>query len=445
MENNKKMSFKQGVINFLTGDKKIISDNLSNIYTGAKLDAEIERHKKRMIYCYFAVWLICTILVIAFLIGEVSQKRNITFIDRPERGEGSISVPVEISASYRDTSVNGNTNVYISERRLTKKEVATAIEECARNIMNIVPADKNGTRIVFEDIELPENDEKNGAVIKWTSSDPVLVSEEGKVDVLSLSGQSEKITLTADISLEDIEKRVELELMVVQDPKMYESSISNSVDAMLKKIDSDGKGKSVRLPQKLDNGVKLKWNTKSDKRAAMSAIIGAICFLGIYMRRYSGLRKKVRRYREDVVENFPYIIDKLVLMLNSGLTVFSAMMKISEDGKVRHNTSPLATELTNIGVRVKETNALWLDEWKDFAVRMESSDMLRFISILEDNYKKGGELVEKLEAEGDNMREMRKKNVQQRIRLIDSKMTVPLMLMLTSLVIVSVTPAVMQI
>ena len=54
-------------------------------------------------------------------------------------------------------------------------------------------------------------------------------------------------------------------------------------------------------------------------------------------------------------------------------------------------------------------------------------------------------MVEKLEAEGDNMREMRKKNVQQRIRLIDSKMTVPLMLMLTSLVIVSVTPAVMQI
>ena len=71
--------------------------------------------------------------------------------------------------------------------------------------------------------------------------------------------------------------------------------------------------------------------------------------------------------------------------------------------------------------------------------------MLRFVSILEDNYKKGGELVEKLEAEGDNMREMRKKNVQQRIRLIDSKMTLPLMLMLMSLVIVSVTPALLQI
>ena len=163
------------------------------------------------------------------------------------------------------------------------------------------------------------------------------------------------------------------------------------------------------------------------------------------MGRYSVLRKKVRRYREDVVENFPYIIDKLVLMLNSGLTVFSAMMKISEDSMLRNNVSPLSTELTNIGIRVKETNALWLDEWKDFAVRMESSDMLRFVSILEDNYKKGGELVEKLEAEGDNMREMRKKNVQQRIRLIDSKMTLPLMLMLMSLVIVSVTPALLQI
>ncbi len=445
MRDRKDFSFKKKVINVLVGDRQIISNNLSNLYKGIRLNVELEKHKKKMLYRYFAVCIICAILVITFFIGEVLQKRSLTVIERPERGEGSISVPVEISASYEDTSVNGNTNVYISERRLTKKEAESAVEECARDIRNIVPADSNGIRIIFEDIDLPESDEKSGASIKWSSSDPVLVSDEGRVDVLALSGESEKILLTAEISLEDIQKQVDLELLVARDPKMYKSSISNSIEEMLKNIDSDGNGKAVVLPQKLDNGVNLKWNTKQDKRAAVAAIIGLMCILGIYLGRYSGLRKKVRRYREDVVENFPYIIDKLVLMLNSGLTVFSAMMKISEDSMLRNNVSPLSTELTNIGIRVKETNALWLDEWKDFAVRMESSDMLRFVSILEDNYKKGGELVEKLEAEGDNMREMRKKNVQQRIRLIDSKMTLPLMLMLMSLVIVSVTPALLQI
>ena len=55
---------------------------------------------------------------------------------------------------------------------------------------------------------------------------------------------------------------------------------------------------------------------------------------------------------------------------------------------------------------------------------------------------KGSELSMKLENESDELRELRKKNVQQYIRMIDSRMMIPMMLMLLSLVLVTVAPVI---
>ena len=69
---------------------------------------------------------------------------------------------------------------------------------------------------------------------------------------------------------------------------------------------------------------------------------------------------------------------------------------------------------------------------------------MRFSTIIEDNLGKGTSLAEKLEIEGNLLREKEKKSVQEKMRMIDSKLTLPLILMLFSLVLVTVAPAMMQ-
>lgn len=69
---------------------------------------------------------------------------------------------------------------------------------------------------------------------------------------------------------------------------------------------------------------------------------------------------------------------------------------------------------------------------------------MRFSAIIEDNIGKGNALAEKLETEGNLFREKEKKSVQEKMRMIDSKLTLPLILMLFSLVLVTVAPAMMQ-
>ena len=53
-------------------------------------------------------------------------------------------------------------------------------------------------------------------------------------------------------------------------------------------------------------------------------------------------------------------------------------------------------------------------------------------------------MAEKLERESRNMREMRRKDIRKRIHMIDSKMIVPMIVMLFSLMLITVAPAMMS-
>ena len=104
----------------------------------------------------------------------------------------------------------------------------------------------------------------------------------------------------------------------------------------------------------------------------------------------------------------------------------------------------MRAEAAEIGRRVRNMNSNMIDEWKDLAARMESSDMLRFCTILADNMNTGSGLVEKLEAESRTLREMRRKEMRKKIHMTDSKMMLPMMIMLFSLILITVSPAIIS-
>ena len=102
----------------------------------------------------------------------------------------------------------------------------------------------------------------------------------------------------------------------------------------------------------------------------------------------------------------------------------------------------MGRELVGIGKRVKNTNSSLIAEWKAFATRMESADILRFCTILEDNINMGSGLSQKLENESENFMDMRRNAIQQHIRMIDSRMIMPMMAMLMSLMLVTISPVI---
>lgn len=428
----------------LSGDRDHVEKIFYPLYGGdSKAAAEQYQKELRKKYLLILVLTLCFCLP-AFLLSFAGS-RYVTELKRPEPGASGVQIPLEITGEYDGKKVKEKRSVSLAERELTPGEIQEAFDQCEAALREMFTT-ADGTAAVCRSVDLPEQFGEQGITIRWSSSDPVLIAEDGSVDTLSLAGESETVILSAELTLRNTRRTVEIQLLVKRDPEQYGDSMKTEISRI---VDSLGKYSSIStvfLPDHLESGMTLHWEKERQSFCPFIVFLGLAGIFCVYAGRYSRAERKVRQYRERVTESFPAVMDKLILLLNSGMTVLGAMTRISEDyEKSRMGQSgELASEAAAIGRRVRNTNASMIEEWKQFARRMESADMLRFCTVLEDHLHTGSELAEKLERESRNMREMRRKDIRKRIHMIDSKMIVPMIVMLFSLMLITVAPAMMS-
>lgn len=447
-KNRKVKGWAEGLLNKVTGSDSVLRGNLSVLYRGEELEDAIRNYRKGILKSYGVIAVITLIICIVSGASAMMDIKEVSVLERPDAGKDTKSVPLTVSAEYGGQSLEDNTVIRVSPYVMSDEEKARKLDEFAGELSEQFKGSYESSGegyIVSGDLKLPDSDEEYGIDVKWESSDPVLISDEGHVDVIALSGREEVVTLTAMLRLDDVSREISFDMLIRDDPELYPLSIRKRIDEMTEALAKDDTGGSVALPGSLDGGIELSWNTRGSSNVIPVVMIGAVIVFVIYGSRHDKAKKKMKRYRDEVSVGFPSVVDKLVLLLNSGLTSYSALMRISSDSEdaVRSGGKAISKELSGIGRRVKNTNSSLIDEWKEFASRMESSDILRFCTILEDNMSKGSELCRKLENESDNLRDTRRKNIQKEIRMIDSKMMMPMLLMLFSLMLVTVAPAVM--
>lgn len=435
----------KAIVRSLTGKEEILRENLSVVYTGDRLEPAMREYRAGLLKKYLVVGIITAVLIIAAVVSSYLADRSISSVTRPDAGSSGVTVPVTVQGKYKGHTVESTENLNISAMVLSEKQKKKKLSAFAKKLPDTVaPLNQNGVRMVTDDIELPKQDGETGIEMRWESSDPSVLSESGKLDIIPLQGGNETITLSVILTLESVSSQTSFEVFVGDVPESYDTSVRNQIRSVVEQISDNSEGGKVVLPEQSADGIELKWFRREDSKAVLLLIMGMLLLLCLYAGRYEKAKKDAKKYRESVASDFPSVVDKLVLLLNSGLTVYSALMRISSDyeDESQYRDSPAAAEIAAIGQRVQNTNASIIDEWKQFAIRMESSDILRFCTILEDNMSKGSELSMKLENESDELRELRRKNVQQYIRMIDSRMMIPMMLMLLSLVLVTVAPVI---
>ncbi len=176
-------------------------------------------------------------------------------------------------------------------------------------------------------------------------------------------------------------------------------------------------------------------------------IFTGIFFL-IYKKRYERIDKQVFKAKETMIDDFPQFIDKLVLLLNAGMVTEAALKKIVIDYRTSRNVlgrRALYEGLLDMMGRIEETNVPLQRELSEYAAMSGVREMLRFSAIIEDNLSKGSGLCEKLEGEGALLWMGRKKRAEEKARLAETKLSLPLMLLLLSLMVITTAPILLTI
>lgn len=426
-----------------TGDETVLARELSVMHGSGGLEEAVSEYRKRVLMKYLLLAGLVAVCALAAAAAAFFTRTSLGEVERPRAGENDRSVPVRVEAEYDGQEVTREFSINIAATLLTDEEKDQILKDFAEELPDRIAPASGGTRTVSGNLNLPERDDETGIEIRWTSGNPEVLNEEGRVDITGVDGDSVTVELEVGLRLDDRTLETSFDVVVVNSETLYRSSIDRQLEELVESLSSSTEGDRVVLPEETEGGVKLSWKTGGSSAVPFILLMGMAGVMYVYSSRYDRARKESRAYREAVIMEFPNVVDKLVLLLNSGLTVYSALMRLSGDSDPQKGKlSPMASELYMIGQRVKETNASVIREWKAFASRMESADILRFCTILEDNLSKGSELSMKLENESENFMDMRRKQVQHHIRMIDSRMIIPMMAMLMSLILVTISPVI---
>ncbi len=243
------------------------------------------------------------------------------------------------------------------------------------------------------------------------------------------NGKAEKESEEDDNDLQNSREAVEMELRGV-----------------ISELNSDTTAKKVKLPGSLASGEKITWEVekKSDSNCIAILAITAVTAFCIYKKRFSPLEKQRKADQESVMRQLPEFVNRLVLLLNAGLVLTSAFEKAVEESFTEESSDDyFYGKLREIYVMCSAANASMHVEFRKMAKESGIRELMRVSNIISDNITKGVELTGKLQAESELLWVGRKKNCEERGRLAETKLTLPLMIFLMVLIIITVAPALM--
>ena len=216
-------------------------------------------------------------------------------------------------------------------------------------------------------------------------------------------------------------------------------------------LNDDQSARRVSLPQHLRTGEKINWTSERKTNTAVIAFGMILLAVLIYVRRFDPLEKIRLQQQDSVRRQLPEFINRLVLLLGAGLVLSSAFEKIVEE-----NLSSGGRQedyfyrcMGDIYTRIKETNGSMAKEFRAFArsglgLGEGDRELMRISNIISDNISKGVELTDKLQSESEMLWLSRKRSSEERGRLAETKLTLPLTVFLLVLVVVTVSPALLE-
>ena len=230
-----------------------------------------------------------------------------------------------------------------------------------------------------------------------------------------------------------------------------EELLAYEMRSVIGSLNDDRSVRRVVLPGRLRTGERITWSAQRKTNTVVIAFAMIMLTVFIYMKRLDPLEKMRRAQMDSVRRQLPEFVNRLVLLLGAGLVLSSAFERIVEESR---QSAALAGDyfymcMDGIYSKIKETNGSMEKEFRDFARSSEHSgegsrELMRISNIITDNISKGVELTDKLQSESEALWLARKRGSEERGRLAETKLTMPLTVFLLVLVVVTVSPALLE-
>lgn len=407
---------------------------------------------KKIIYEFYAKKIsLCISIIFAglflILIYIWSESRSSVLIEENvlrKNPAGSKEKKVTLDARVGEFLIK-DIGISVPEKTLTTEEAERLLEEIAEVLPNRILGENGSLSYVDKPLILMNEWDDAPVSIFWQSSNYEVLQENGEINYSEIPQEGIDVSLCATLFYEDISLEKVLTLTLYPPALSEEEEIKQDLLTMIETNQKENDTEPVlQLPNRLGD-FPVKWKDSSGKLLPMLFFLLAGSVVTVFTGRDRELHNKYERRKKILLSEYPEFVCKLQLLICSGMSIRGALIRIGNDyqkklkrgGKKQYVCEELLLALRKVENGMNEAEALgfWAERCNLFCYK-------KLVSLILQNLKRGTEgLREALFAETQIAFEERKRAARKLGEEAETKLLMPMMLMLGIVLVIIVIPA----
>lgn len=336
----------------------------------------------------------------------------------------------------------------VEERQYREEELPEAFAEAFRWARNHMLGDNISSSEVRSQLNLM-TELPGGFYGEWISEDPDLIHTDGTLENQSMDTEEEKkVRITLVISYQEETQMEDIYLVVKGPIRTKEEEQIRKVQDTISSIEAGSREESnFSLPSTME-GMTISKEAPKNYSGLFLLLIPIGGFF--YLRPRRKAQEERKRRQKALLEEYPLVVNKLVLYLGAGLNLkmsFQTLWKDYTEGialEKKEKKSDIRKELTilmnELSAGVSENRA-----YEAFGKRTQESCYQRLTALLIQNHQKGNEgLLKVLREEEEAAFRERIDRAKKEGEEAGTKLLFPMLILLMVVMAIVMAPAIMQ-
>ncbi|HAE44217.1 MAG TPA: hypothetical protein DCG37_01300, partial [Lachnospiraceae bacterium] len=258
--------------------------------------------------------------------GHLGSTAEDGYLLREDYNGQTYTQNLELSISGEERPIE----IEVAPRSYSETEKEAILSRAAMKIESIILEGQSAGHI-NQDLKLISSYEEMPIVISWVTDRPDILDWDGKI-CRGIPEEGTDVVLTASLEWGELEKEVTIPLTIFPKELTGDEALREKVNEAVSSSNNSEDEKLI-LPDKID-GKNVVWHSAGSGQGLIVLFAGLL-FAALFM--FSRIQNRdiqEAKRQEALLYDYPHLVNKLVLLLNAGMSMRAAFEKTAHDYRI---------------------------------------------------------------------------------------------------------------
>lgn len=376
---------------------------------------------------------------VLLLICSLWEQQPLTELSRPGKGADSVTEHLQVQIGEDKTPID----VTVAAVPYDRKEEQTRIREASKNLETIFLGQNTSLDHVTMDLHMPTQIWDSEVTVQWYLDSWKYLEPDG---TLKNEGLEEPVWIQVQALLSFGEENLTWNRTIqICPPEAPDTAMMVRMLQYQLQECQVGYEETVQLPAEVSEQA-VTWYPQRDIRWLWTTLLTGAALCGLWTGKKREDEQRQQKYERKMQLAYPDIVNRLSLYMGAGISIRHAWERIIrgyENQRQMTGNSEDAYEQMKLALRQMQNGVAETVVYEQFGMDCRLSSYLKLGTLLSQNLRLGtGNLAEMLKAEAKDAFEDRKALARKIGEECESRLLLPMLLMLLSILIMIMYPAV---